>query len=243
MIHFRSRRLLAWRCFFSLTEGAGLQEKIFVTDSKGVKVSPWHDLELHRDGGVFQAVIEIPIATALKYEVSKRELFNPIMPDSRVSKTTGQKEIRHYALASLSNYGMLPRTWENDRENDGFYPYKGDGDPLDILELSPTPLKTGQVLDVKVIGAMCLIDQGEADWKLLCIDIQSPLAAQLSSPADVEKVFPGRLKALQTWYEEIKTYDGKPRNRFEGGVEDSSKALKVIETAHKHWEHLEKARS
>jgi len=40
-------------------------------------------------------------------------------------------------------------------------------------------LRAPQVYAVKVVGALALNDGGEADWKLLAIRIDDPLAAQV----------------------------------------------------------------
>ena len=44
---------------------------------------------------------------------------------------------------------------------------------------------------VKVLGTLALIDDGETDWKVLCIDVTDPLAKSLNDITDVEKLMPG----------------------------------------------------
>nr|CAD7262973.1 unnamed protein product [Timema shepardi] len=41
--------------------------------------------------------------------------------------------------------------------------------------------KRGEVLQVKVLGAIALIDEGETDWKIIAIDVKDPLAEQLKA--------------------------------------------------------------
>jgi inorganic pyrophosphatase len=36
------------------------------------------------------------------------------------------------------------------------------------------------VKQVKVLGVMALIDEGETDWKLLAIDVNDPLASKMN---------------------------------------------------------------
>ena len=36
-----------------------------------------------------------------------------------------------------------------------------------------------------------MLDEGETDWKLIAIDVNDPLAPQLSDINDVEKLMPG----------------------------------------------------
>lgn len=42
----------------------------------------------------------------------------------------------------------------------------GDNDPLDVCEIGLRQISTGEVRQVKVLGILCLIDDGEADWKV-----------------------------------------------------------------------------
>ena len=40
--------------------------------------------------------------------------------------------------------------------------------------------KSGAVVQVKALGIMALIDEGETDWKVIAIDVNDPLASQLN---------------------------------------------------------------
>ena len=40
--------------------------------------------------------------------------------------------------------------------------------------------KRGEVKEVKVLGVMALIDEGETDWKVIAIDVKDPLASKLN---------------------------------------------------------------
>ena len=35
---------------------------------------------------------------------------------------------------------------------------------------------SGSVIQVKVLGTFAMIDEGETDWKVICIDVTDPLA-------------------------------------------------------------------
>ena len=103
-------------------------------------------------------------------EVATSEEFNPIKQDTNKSRHTGEKQLRYYAKFPLFNYGMLPQTWENNLHEDPSTKAKGDNDPLDICELGTIPLPTGSVTKIKILGALCLIDQDELDWKILTLN-------------------------------------------------------------------------
>lgn len=43
---------------------------------------------------------------------------------------------------------------------------KGDGDPIDVCEIGEAVGYIGQVKQVKVLGTLALLDEGETDWKV-----------------------------------------------------------------------------
>lgn len=43
----------------------------------------------------------------------------------------------------------------------------GDCDPLDVIEIGEQVAYVGQVKQVKVLGVMALLDEGETDWKVI----------------------------------------------------------------------------
>lgn len=69
-----------------------------------------------------------------------------------------------------------------------------------MLEIGSRVAKRGEVLRVKILGVVALIDEGETDWKVITIDVNDPKAAQLNDIGDVEKVFPGLLRATVEWF-------------------------------------------
>ncbi|OMJ90155.1 hypothetical protein SteCoe_7549 [Stentor coeruleus] len=229
-----SRRLMS-----VLTVGNDFSKRIFVLQDS-TKISPFHDIKLfsHNNKSTFPAVIEISRHNIAKYEVSVDEPYNPIKQDTRKNKNTGEKELRYYARFPLFNYGMLPQTWENPFVKDHRINIEGDGDPLDIIEIGSHPVSCGSRLDIKVIGSFCLIDQGQVDWKVLCINTIDPLSKKLHNPNDVEKVFPGKIPAIIDWFENIKVFDGKPKNKVEGNVLGPEATLEIITDAHNHWKDL-----
>jgi len=38
----------------------------------------------------------------------------------------------------------------------------------------------GEVKQVKILGTVAMIDEGETDWKLFCIDVNDPLAKDMN---------------------------------------------------------------
>ena len=68
----------------------------------------------------------------------------------------------------------------------------------------------GQVKQVKVLGIMALLDEGETDWKVLVVDVNDPLAPRLNDIEDVERHLPGLIRATNEWFRIYKIPDGKP---------------------------------
>ena len=77
-----------------------------------------------------------------------------------------------------------------------------------------------QVVRVKVLGCLAMIDDGETDWKVICIACDDPLAPKLNDIDDVDRVMPGTISVMREWFRNYKTVDGKPQNAF--GMEEKA---------------------
>lgn len=119
---------------------------------------------------------------------------------------------------------------------------------MDVCEIGARIVKCGGVRPVKVLGILMMIDEGEADWKLVTIDKEDKWAPFLNDIDDVEEQMPGMLSAIREWYRTYKIPDGKPPNTF--GLNerfmDKSYAMTVIGECNDAWKQLisgEKERS
>lgn len=151
-------------------------------EKDGVKVSPFHDIPLVASEGVYNMVVEIPKETQAKLEISVSESFNPILQDTKNGK------LRYVAMKYPWNYGAFPQTWEDPNNKDKDTGCLGDKDPLDVCEIGANTFKTGDVVQVKVLGTLALIDEGETDWKIIAIDVNDPEASKINDIDDLEKV-------------------------------------------------------
>lgn len=180
----------------------------------------------------FNSVIEIPKDTCAKFEVNKSIYKNPIMQDNKWTKN-GCNYSRFNKLNYIVHYGMLPLTWETNKIsiiNDGINSYKGDDDPLDMIEISNSQYYIGDVIQVDILGAICLIDQNEADWKIITIsseylnknnlkteDITTYISNYINknSNLDFAKLnIDFKLDNLIHSLTYYKTYEGKTKNKF-----------------------------
>lgn len=121
---------------------------------------PWHGLEVGpKPPRLVHAYIEITPNDNVKYEIDK---------------VTGYLHLdRPQRTSSLppALYGFIPRTYCGKRVG-ALSPdaLRGDGDPLDICVVTERPIsKTEFFLNARVIGALKLIDNKEADDKIIAV--------------------------------------------------------------------------
>ncbi|XP_039749706.1 inorganic pyrophosphatase [Pararge aegeria] len=214
--------------------------RVFFRDAAG-PVSPLHDIPLWADRGARLAhmVVEVPRWTNAKMELSLAEPLNPIRQDTKRGALRFVANVFPHR-GYIWNYGALPQTWEDPRHVDAATRARGDNDPVDVIEIGSRVAARGDVLRVKLLGALALLDEGETDWKLLAIDAQDPAAAALAGPRDVEALFPGLLRASVEWFRLYKLPDGKPPNAFafDAEFQDAAFAHRVVDEVHESWRGL-----
>jgi len=211
-----------------------------LTFTSGAKtISPWHDISLRPEGYAVAAeevnfVVEIPMYQTAKMEVSKDNIYNPIMQDNNKDGSP-----RYYTYGTpFFNYGLIPQTWE-DPANCDAYGHCGDNDPLDVMEIGTGPLPMGSVVPVKVLGSLELIDEGETDHKIIAIRNDDPDYYRIHDMASLEYAKPGIVEDLIDWLKMYKTSDGKGVNSLAQDYPTSvSEAVEIIEECHTRWQSL-----
>jgi len=188
----------------------------------GKVVSPWHDMPLELEGGLYNMLTEIPKMTFKKMEVDTKAPGNPIKQDEKKGKA------RLYHGPIFWNYGCLPQTWEDpnvkgDADVGGAF---GDDDPVDVVEIGASSLEMGSFTPVKVLGCLSMIDDGELDWKVIALNAADEHADAINDVGDIEKFYPGTVSGIREWFRWYKTPDDKPVNGFGHG----ERALSAAET-------------
>ncbi|HXC41326.1 MAG TPA: inorganic diphosphatase [Burkholderiales bacterium] len=93
-------------------------------------------------------IIEIPMnADPIKYEVDKE---------------TGAMFVDRFMSTAMRypcNYGYVPHT------------LSGDGDPVDVLVLSPVPVVSGAVVRCRPVGMLRMRDEAGEDTKILAVPV------------------------------------------------------------------------
>ncbi|CCH60171.1 hypothetical protein TBLA_0C03680 [Henningerozyma blattae CBS 6284] len=235
-IRFSNRRLS------SVTQGSKYSEsyKKYLKLDNGEIGSYFHDIPLNLDlqNGTCNMVVEIPRWTNGKFEISKEVEYNPIMQDMKKGRVRFVNNIFPYH-GYIHNYGAIPQTWE-DPTKVSLDSLKGDNDPLDCCEIGSSVLDLGDIKNVKILGSIALVDDGELDWKIITIDSKDPVAGSINSLEDVEKTFPGLLKSTKEWFRDYKIPTNKPRNKFalNGEYQSLDSTIKTIQECHESWKKL-----
>lgn len=219
--------------YSTATSGEAETESFRVSFNEGDStISPWHDIPLKGSKeGTYNAVIEIPKMTKAKMEVATKEPNNPIAQDVKKGK------LRDYHGPIFWNYGCLPQTWEDPNEEHPELKCFGDDDPIDVVEIGSKALAMGTVAEVKPLGVIAMIDDGELDWKVIAIATDDELAKEYNDIDDV----PAAVKdGIREWFRWYKTPDDKPLNGFGFDEKwlDAKEAGEVIEETHEAWKKL-----
>jgi len=217
-----------------------LDHRVYV-EQNGSVVSSFHDIPLFADqnNGIFNMIVEVPRWTNAKMEISKEEAFNPIKQDIKKGRLRYVRNcFPHHGY--IWNYGAFPQTWEDPTVSHAETKAKGDNDPLDVCEIGEQVGYVGQVKQVKVLGIMALLDEGETDWKVIVVDVQDSLASKLNDIEDVERNLPGLIRATNEWFRIYKIPDGKPENAFafSGEAKNKKYATEIIHECHEAWRRL-----
>jgi inorganic pyrophosphatase len=228
--------------FHPVTQGTvGTHEyrvKAYKDGSDDKELSLWHDIPLYvkqDDIPTLNFICEIPKWTRKKYEISTKEDKNPIKQDEK------KGVLREFKRGDLAfNYGCFPRTWEDPAFVHPDTGVGGDGDPVDVCEIGLRQVPVAGIREVKVLGVLAMIDDGETDWKVVAIDVTDKWAPLLNDIDDVEQYIPGTLHAIREWFRLYKVPDGKPENKFglDERFETRTYALEVIAETHDAWAQL-----
>ncbi|KAM0755048.1 inorganic pyrophosphatase [Meredithblackwellia eburnea MCA 4105] len=211
------------------------------TEQNGQVVSPFHDIPLFANEArtVLNMVVEIPRWSNAKLEISKDQPFNPILQDTKKGKLRFVRNCFPHK-GYIWNYGAFPQTWEDPNATHPETKAVGDNDPVDVCEIGEAIGYTGQVKQVKVLGIMALLDEGETDWKVIAVDVNDPLASKLNDIEDVERHLPGLIRATNEWMRIYKIPDGKPENQFafSGEAKNRKYATEIIHECNEAWKRL-----
>ncbi|MCL2309467.1 MAG: inorganic diphosphatase [Proteobacteria bacterium] len=154
----------------------------------------------------FNVIIEIPMhGDPIKYEVDKDT--GAVFVDRFMSTSM------HYPC----NYGYIPKTLSED------------GDPCDVLVLSPVPLITGVVVRCRSVGMLRLDDEMGGDAKILAVPIDklSSFYRNIHSPRDLPE---SQLQQISHFFEHYKDLEPGKWVRVGSWVEAEEARKEILES-------------
>jgi inorganic pyrophosphatase len=164
---------------------------------------PWHDLSPGPNvPSEFDAVIEIPLGSSVKYELDK------------TSGIIRMDRVLYSAVIYPANYGFIPQSLAEDH------------DPLDVLVLCQVPVVPLTVMHARTIGLMAMIDSGTLDHKIIAVATADP---EYSSYHEASELPPHKLAMVRRFFQDYKQLEGKIVEVDE--FQSASAAYPVIESA------------
>lgn len=151
----------------------------------------------------FNVVIEIPMnGDPVKYELDKET--GALFVDRFMSTAM------HYPC----NYGYIPHT------------LSGDGDPVDVLVVTPYPLIPGVVVRCRPVGMLKMTDEAGSDEKLLAVPVDKLITIyrKVQSPRDLPEI---TLNQIAHFFAHYKDLEAGKWVKVEGwvGPEEAKKAI------------------
>ncbi len=125
-------------------------------------------------------IIEIPAnSTPIKYEVEKES--DALFVDRFMATP----------MFYPANYGYMPKTLGED------------GDPLDVLVVTPYPVVPGSVIRARPVGVLNMTDEAGSDAKVLAVphDKLSALYKHVKEPSDLPELL---IKQIEHFFENYK---------------------------------------
>lgn len=157
-------------------------------------------------------IIEIPShSDPVKYEVDK---------------DTGAMFVNRFlgtAMYYPCNYGYIPQTLCDD------------GDPMDVLVVSPFALISGSVIRCRPVGVLKMEDESGVDAKILAVPIDklSPLYRHIKTPEDVSQPLLAQIKHFFEHYKDLEEGKWVKVQGWDGPEAAKSEILKSIELFNK----------
>ena len=149
-------------------------------------------------------IIEIPShSDPIKYEVDK---------------DTGAMFVDRFMGTSMHypcNYGYIPQTLSED------------GDPTDVLVVTPIPVITGSVIRVRPLGMLCMSDESGTDAKVIGVPIDklSSLYSHMNSVRDLPRSL---LDSISHFFDHYKDLEAGKWVKIDGWVDVDEAKLEII---------------
>jgi len=161
-------------------------------------------------------IIEIPMnSDPIKYEVDKK---------------TGAMFVDRFMTTAMRypcNYGYIPRT------------LCGDGDPVDVLVVSPYPLISGIVVRCRPIGMLRMKDEAGEDTKVLAVPVNklTGLYRTVRKPKDLPQ---SMLAQITHFFEHYKDLEPGKWVKIEGWADPERAKQEILDGAERYQQAADK---
>ncbi len=160
---------------------------------------PWHGIPIGEDAPtMINTYIETVPSDTVKYEIDKKSGFLKV---DRPQK---------FSSICPTLYGFIPQTYCDKNvadlcsERTGRKHIVGDDDPLDICILTEKVISHGDIIVRAIpIGGFRMIDQGQADDKIIAVMHGDGLYSQWDNIEDCPRAFIDRLRHYFLTYKDI----------------------------------------
>ncbi len=159
---------------------------------------------------VVNVIIEIPAHTGpVKYEVDKE---------------TGAVFVDRFMATSMfypANYGYVPETLGLD------------GDPVDVIVVTPQPLLPGTVIPTRIVGMLQMEDEKGSDAKLLAVP-SDKLTTNYQHIRDIEDVPQELRSSIEHFFVHYKDLEPGKWVKTQGWTDAEQAQQELLESAERH---------
>ena len=151
----------------------------------------------------FNVIIEIPAQShPVKYEIDKE------------SAALSVDRFMGTAMQYPTNYGYIPQTLSDD------------GDPVDVLVITPVPLLARCVIRCRAVGLLDMSDEAGKDPKILAVPIAS-LTPYYNQVKDFHDLPQGSLDTISHFFEHYKDLEEGKWVRIDGWLDQAHAVAEI----------------
>ena len=141
-----------------------------------------------------------------------------------VDKDTGAMFVDRFMGTPMHypcNYGYIPQTLSED------------GDPVDVLVVTPIPVISGSVIRVRPLGMLCMTDEAGKDSKIIAVPIDklSSLYSSMNSVHDLPKSL---LDSIAHFFDHYKDLESGKWVKIDGWVDTDEAKREILDSIERY---------
>ena len=141
-----------------------------------------------------------------------------------VDKDTGAMFVDRFMGTSMHypcNYGYIPQTLSED------------GDPVDVLVVTPIPVISGSVIRVRPLGMLCMTDEAGKDSKIIAVPVDklSSLYSNMNSVHDLPRSL---LDSIAHFFDHYKDLESGKWVEIDGWVDTDEAKREILDSIERY---------